>query len=165
MNLYEEFCIYDYEKSDAWLKKKGVPATAAAWVRSCEAVMTPTRWKPEKDAGQRVLVTPAYEQGRVVDLVAWLPAAPERWFLRRGENAILGIESLQESIVFRKPVVVHATPFDWIMADQAGCCPLTEDSMERFIGIEKIRARPGVGEKIRARLQLAFPVPELEEIT
>lgn len=59
-----------------------------------------------------------------IDLIAWTPANPDRWWWRTGQGAALGAEEIEKARTFEKPLLLHATPVDWVRAGGTGCCIL-----------------------------------------
>ncbi len=86
---------------------------------------------PKDQAGQPVVVLGVKDQdGELVDIVAWHPDAPERWFLRLGdETPILGAHALAVAAYYRRSVTLYPSPEKWLFArvrdrDHAAVCVL-----------------------------------------
>lgn len=54
----------------------------------------------------------------LVDLVAWFPDTPGKWWLRFGLVVFAGEEAVARASFFRKPLRLYETPLDWL---RAGC--------------------------------------------
>ena len=58
--------------------------------------------------------------GRMEDVVAWIPDAPGKWWLRRGVGVILGMEEIERCDYLHEPLHLFWTPADWLNADRRG---------------------------------------------
>ena len=58
--------------------------------------------------------------GRTEDIVAWLPTAPGRWWLRLRIGVILGLEEVERCDYLHEPLHLFWTPQDWLTADRRG---------------------------------------------
>ena len=73
------------------------------------------------------------QDGDLVDIVAWYSDAPEKWFLRLGDEApILGARALARSAYYRRSVTLYPSPEKWLFArvrdrDHAAVCVLDWD--------------------------------------
>jgi hypothetical protein len=54
----------------------------------------------------------------LIDMIAWRPDDPARWWYRTGEGDALGIDNLDLAHVEGWPISLHKTPLDWL---RAGC--------------------------------------------
>lgn len=52
--------------------------------------------------------------GRVIDIVAWLPAEPGRWWRRAGVLDVLGLGALALAELDGKPLRLYSTPAAWL---------------------------------------------------
>ena len=79
-------------------------------------------YKPDI-AGKWAAVVPVHDRfGELVDLCAWFPDKPGRWWLRlREPTPILGTEALAIAAAEGEPINLHGTPERWLIA-QAGAC-------------------------------------------
>jgi hypothetical protein len=66
--------------------------------------------------------------GDIVDLLAWNPASPGRWALRRGSATALGI--VQPQILDPAPVRVHGSPLGWFQSGGDGLALLSHQSVD-----------------------------------
>lgn len=89
--------------------------------------LTPSRseWEPDPE-GQTAYITPLFDDPEdprdTIDLLAWHPATPRMWALRRGLGTILGWTGPQ--YMEPPPVRVWRTPLDWFRHDCVGIAPL-----------------------------------------
>ncbi|MCH7833022.1 MAG: hypothetical protein IIC55_09155, partial [Proteobacteria bacterium] len=56
----------------------------------------------------------------LIDIMAFEPSNPARWYLRLGNAVLLGLHNARLAVFEESPVMVHATPLDWLRADCAG---------------------------------------------
>ncbi len=89
---------------------------------------------PKGQEGQPMVVLGIKDQdGELVDIVAWHPDTPERWYLRIGdETPILGAHALALAAYYSRPVTLYPTPEAWLYArlrarDQDAVCVLDWD--------------------------------------
>ena len=96
-----------------------------------------THYEPDADGIEAVMIAchaapPRLPDGRwrapneVVDLVAFRPADPSRWWSRRRLVAALGEETLSE--LSEEPVRVWRNPLHWLKAGAVGVCPVSTDT-------------------------------------
>lgn len=89
---------------------------------SCE------RWEPaEGEAGAtEVLILPVHEGETIIDLVAWRPDRPRRWWLRTGAGmgVVLGHQHHVTAQWEDTALLLHETPADWLAAGGEGACIL-----------------------------------------
>ncbi len=91
-------------------------------------------WMPEP-TGTPAFVLPAWtgpapsiycgvENPVLVDMIAWSPGAPTRWWYRTGEGAVLGVEHLDLAHVAGWPISFATTPLEWLHGNCHGACLL-----------------------------------------
>ncbi len=73
---------------------------------------------PTGQDGQPMVVLGIKDQdGELVDIVAWYSDAPERWYLRLGdETPILGAHALALAAYYSRPLTLYPTPEAWLYA-------------------------------------------------
>ena len=59
------------------------------------------------------------EHPLLIDLIAWRPDDPTRWWYRTGEGDALGIDNLDLAHTEGWPISFATTPLDWLRGD---CC-------------------------------------------
>ncbi len=86
---------------------------------------------PTGQDGQPMVVLGVKDQdGELVDIVAWYPTVPAKWYLRIGdETPILGAHALAMAAWYHRPVTLYPTPEAWLYArlrdrDQDAVCVL-----------------------------------------
>ena len=82
------------------------------------------------DEGRVRLVLPVYDDGELVDLVAFSTDTPHDTRLRTGEGWALGLERGIEEHQWDKLLVLHSSPLDWMRAGCGGLCILDWDAPE-----------------------------------
>ncbi len=60
----------------------------------------------------------------LIDMIAWRPDDPTRWWYRTGEGAALGIDNLNLAHTEGWPISFATTPLDWLRGDCRGACLL-----------------------------------------
>jgi len=74
--------------------------------------------------GAFVMGVNEHPQEGLVDLLAFQPSDPTRWWLRLGQGVILGLHNARLALFEENPVFVHATPLDWLRNDCQGVTAL-----------------------------------------
>ncbi len=77
------------------------------------AIVLACCWLSERTVWQEPLET-------LVDLVAWHPAEPDRWFLRRGTAAILNPEAIERAVFLEEPLFLWESPLQWLQCGMKG---------------------------------------------
>lgn len=72
--------------------------------------------------GRRSMVVPVYENGQLLDLVAFSTSTPDDWLLRTGAGLALGLIDGFEPHTWGASVHLHKTPMDWLRAGGDGLC-------------------------------------------
>lgn len=124
-------------------------------------------WSPD-EGGNRLLITPLVEGGIVVDLIAFDPKQPNAWFLRTGHGWALGADMIARAQNYwpdDAPLVLHATPLEWLGSGCEGACVTqwTDEARMTIRGIHACEVRSN--EFARAlRLELTRPprIPEIQ---
>ena len=122
---------------DALLIRYGIPATTMLDRLGVARVRVEgDHCEPDDDGAEVVLIAsfeapPRLPDGRwrapneVVDLIAFRPVEPGRWWSRRGIVAALGEESPPD--FSDDPVPVWRNPLAWLRAGATGICPVSPD--------------------------------------
>lgn len=84
---------------------------------------------PDGD-GFPALVVPVFEDGQLVDLVAFRTAEPERWWLRKGVGGLLGLYRGWSPYEWADNVLLHETPLKWLQAGGKDLCVVDWDATE-----------------------------------
>ncbi|MEX2628655.1 MAG: hypothetical protein WD341_01865 [Tistlia sp.] len=110
--------------------------------------------------GEPLLMVAAGEHDRrdggwlsIVDLVAWRPSAPQRWWRRTGAAGVLG--DLDDARFQPRPVLhLRASPLAWVRAGGQGATVLDwrADPRDLLSGFAEIRcSSPAVAERLARR--------------
>jgi len=91
----------------------------------CRAQFHGDLYEPAPD-GTPVIVTGVSEhpEEALVDIVAFKPSNPARWWLRLGQAVVLGLHNARLAAFKEEPILVHATPLDWLRAECQGAVVL-----------------------------------------
>ncbi len=66
----------------------------------------------------------AVEHPLLIDMIAWRPDDPARWWYRQGETAVLGIDHLDLAHVEGWPISFATSPAEWLRGNCHGACLL-----------------------------------------
>ncbi len=128
-----------------WLRNHGVPdAALLAWpgpvgatkIRPLECGL----WEPS-DTGRMAFIQPALVEGAystIIDLVAWFPANPAKFWLRTGLATVLGEGSMCFAYAREIPMPIWRTPQRWLRAHGWGL--VVFDWQYARIGLEQLSA-------------------------
>ncbi len=102
-------------------------------------------------------------EGRLADFVAYLLGAPGRWWLRRNELLILGVEEISRAEFYQRPLSLYETPHAWLLARGQGSCVLDwgVDLRGIFEGVPRVHCQ---SVELRERLRRSF-LKSLPKIT
>lgn len=110
----------------AWLRRQGVrgwsPLTGSIQRGNIEVHETLFDFGPN---GSPAFIHPIFDgDGDVIDLIAWRPSAPSRWWLRTGIATMLGEVAVHACYVHESPLRLHRTPLNWLRRSGWGAVPL-----------------------------------------
>lgn len=151
-----------------WLREHGVSDSAImGWPgpMGCSCIEThPMGMFDFSETGYRAFIQPILSGPDIIDLVAWFPSRPERWWTRRYSGNPLGIDQLDRAEIEGEPVLLHRTPLDRLRADGDGVVALdwkmTANQLRNIPVI--ITGDPDFGHEVRQRLtQPNMPCPEI----
>jgi len=92
-------------------------------------------YQPAEQGGRGMFVQPVLDSlDELVDVVAWHPDAPGRWFMRHEAAPIMGADIVEEAAFFGDILVVHPTPLEWLKAGGGGACVLDWDRAWFWLG-------------------------------
>ena len=75
--------------------------------------------------GEPAIVAKIHDaNGDLADLVAWQPERPGRWWLRRGDIAVLGAHAAAVANYHGDSIRLIGTPQDWFQSGGNGACVL-----------------------------------------
>ena len=79
--------------------------------------------------GEPAIVAEIHDaHGEIADFVAWQPEQQGRWWLRRGDIAVLGGHALAVAAYHGDKIRLWPTPQDWFRTRQLGVCILLWDA-------------------------------------
>lgn len=123
-------------------------------------------WQPASH-GPRCAVIAAIEEGIILDLIAFDPAAPDVWFIRTGNAWALGMDAVTE--VSRSwnggELLLHPTPLDWLKARGVGACVVnwTDDARRALRDLPAINvSSPKIAQALRLELSRPPRLPEIQ---
>ena len=112
--------------------------------------------------GPARVIQPIMSGGVIIDLVAWRTLQPDAWSLRVGTGWCLGEDNLFGDPA--KPVLMSATPLDWLRNGATGFCVLDWASPQIGVlrNVERIAAdRPELGKLLLHKLSRPERLPRL----
>ena len=130
----------------------------------CRAQFHDNTYSPAPD-GKPVIVMGVSEHPDegLIDLVAFEPSNPARWFLRLGNAVVLGLHNARLALFEESPVLVHGTPLDWLRADCRGVVVLdwTADILSRLEGYGCLAADRETGELLKKAFHRHINIPQV----
>ena len=102
----------------------------------------------------------------LVDIVAFEPSNPVRWYLRLGAAVVLGLHNARLAVFEESPVVAHATPLDWLRADCQGVVVLDwkRDVLSYLDGYGVIAADVATGKRLERAFHQHINIPPIKVI-
>jgi hypothetical protein len=116
------------------------------------------------DEGAPHLVLPVFEDGELVDLVAFTAQQPLAWLLRLGTGWSLGLIDGLERHSWQEEVRLWASPLDWLRADCDGLCVLdwTAPEVLELARLPSIRCQDKtLAERLREALSRPYRLPTI----
>ena len=111
--------------------------------------------------GNYAAILPVHDlEGDLVDLVAWFPDSPRRWWLRHRDDCfILGARALEVAAYFNDPIELQGTPQMWARSGGQGACVLRwdVDLSPWFEGVKRVDCHPVVAEHLRQNFRAWEP--------
>lgn len=133
----------------------------------CRAQFHGDLYEPTGADGEPVIVMGVSEHPdeQIIDLVAFQPSDPTRWWLRSGQGVVLGLHNARLAAFKEEPVFVHATPLDWLRAECQGVVVLdwTADILSRLDGYG-ILTDATTGKRLEQAFTRHFNFPQIKII-
>lgn len=110
------------------------------------------------------VLTPVYEGGEVIDLIAWRSERPMDWAWRTGLGWALGADEIRRDYwPGDPPLQLHATPLDWLRAGGLGLCVLDweADELEGLRHVHAIEADEWIAVRLRRALSKPRRLPTI----
>jgi len=124
--------------------------------------------------GAIIMATAIVTGGGYEDLLAFRPAAPDRWWLRNGVAKWLGEWELGRRLVTApihidppalmpshrtdEPLHIFSNPLEWLRAGCDGCVPLTPEAYADLIYVQTPLTFADIGHHERAQNLMRWPV-------
>ncbi len=108
--------ILDNTRFSAWWQKKHPTRALIDLVYTANIVVIDGKFDFDQ-TGFAAAILPIEKDGQLLDLVAWKPTEPDKWWMRCGVyHAYLGWDQLDEPL--------RATPHEWLYEGSVGHCKL-----------------------------------------
>lgn len=131
-------------------------------------------YQPHPDGWPAAILAVHDQAGAIIDLVAWNPESPGRWWRRLGRAQVLGAVEIDKASHFGVPLRLVATPDEWAMMHWPSSasiwpCACVVDWQHlnpqfTFTGVEIVTDLPGVAARIH-RAEAAISRRERLKIT
>lgn len=158
------FSALDHYRFEKWWKQKhpSVPlfypvAAAKITIKDSrfdfnhegkDAIILPVGREYDGGAGYPVVIE------EIDELVAWLPAAPDKLYFYTGRKGMtLGNLALNSAHVYGSRLTVRPTPLAWLEAACDGCVPMDGEAIDDLRGLKEIECPEPTGLRITERLQ------------
>jgi hypothetical protein len=112
-------------------------------------------YQPNPDGAPAVILGAADRAGELIDLVAWHPHQPGRWWLRTGAAVALGEVEIDRAGFLDLPLLLFATPSAWLWNhDREGRWPAacildwSADPRLIFTGVKILCDTPALAERL-----------------
>lgn len=109
------------QRTDEILGRYGVDGADTAPCCGLARIQITGKFFEPHDAGEYAVIVPIMEGDEMVDLLAFNPRRPEKWWCRIGSERLLGSTDNQ---LLGKPLHVFRTPLNWLRAGCDGVVPL-----------------------------------------
>lgn len=147
----------DGERFAAWWQR--VHPTRVLHMVPKSAPITPDGRGFEFDEGgiSAAILPVLDDAGEMVDMCAFEPLSPSRWWLWRGEGVDLNLEAVSHARAFRKPLIVAANPIEWLLSDCAASMPLRGCS--HLMGVARVQCDAATYARVEGDIRAAYSVP------
>ena len=102
----------------------------------------------------------------IIDLVAFEPSNPGRWYLRLGQAVVLGRHNARLALFEESPVFIHATPLDWLRANCQGAVVLDwkADLLSYLDGYGVLAADDVTQRRLHQKFKRHIHIPEVRVV-
>ncbi|WP_430429208.1 hypothetical protein [Parasphingorhabdus sp.] len=109
------------------------------------------------------IVQPVYDGGILIDIVAWRTTEPQKWLWRTGAAWALNMDTIAANSWQDEPLVIDATPLDWLRGGATGLCILNWDAPEirTLLRVQSISAEALIARQLRGILMKPLYFPEI----
>lgn len=91
-------------------------------------IQTTGNWyEPDPDGETSAIIAPVWSgdsYSMVMDLVAWFPDRPGKWWSRASIGDLMGWANFDYADIAGEPLTLAATPQSWLASNGEGCCVL-----------------------------------------
>lgn len=154
----------------AKLQALGIPGSTIATLGASTpigvgriATLPDLQFEPSEE-GKSHIILPVWEGQGVIDLVAFNPADPNRWYRRTGLAPLLNADEISQPRWDSGVIDVWATPLDWLRAGGSGVVILDYDDREivrQLAQCETIITDNMTARLIRLEFSRPRPVPRI----
>lgn len=124
-------------------------------------------WRPT-DGGSAVVLVPVSWGNHpwgfdLVDLVAFRPAEPSRWYFRSDMGDVLGLDAIDRAVITESPLILRVNPLEWLRAGATDAVILDWSSPIQFylLDVPQILTTPRTAARVRAALDGHGRCPEI----
>lgn len=152
------FNTLDSERFAAWWHRVNPARVLHQTVMSAPVTPDGKRFSLD-EGGISAAILPVFDwQGVMVDMCAFEPLSPTRWWLYTGEGVDLNLNAVAHARGFRKPLTVCATPMEWLLEDCTASMPLRK--CDHLMGVSRVVCDDAVYERVQSDIRAAYPVPD-----
>ncbi|NQV94379.1 MAG: hypothetical protein HQ482_04490 [Sphingomonadales bacterium] len=109
------------------------------------------------------IVQPVFDSDTMIDIVAWRTTEPQKWLWRTGAAWALNTDTIAANSWQDEPLVIDATPLDWLRGGATGLCILNWDAPEirTLLRVQSISAEALIARQLRGVLMKPLYFPEI----
>lgn len=140
----------------------GVPESTTIMLGCCTIETDGDLFTPA-EAGRPCVICPVIDGGEVIDLCAFRPSEPHRWWLRLGGHWAIGADALDRLGVGQE-MSVYRTPLDWLRAGapETGLCIFDwQLAARKLSGVQLLADSLEHGHELARRLTLPEVRPSI----
>ena len=110
------------------------------------------------------IVQPVFDDGVMIDIVAWRTVDPQSWLWRTGSAWALNTDAIAANSWQDEPLSIDATPLDWLRNGATGLCILNWDAPEirQLLRVKAIAADQHIARQLRAALLKPAYFPDIQ---
>ena len=110
------------------------------------------------------MVQPVFDDGAIIDIVAWRTTEPQNWLWRTGAAWALNTDAIAANSWGNAPLSIDATPLDWLRNGATGLCILNWDAPEirQLLRVKSINADGHIARQLRGSLMKPAYFPEIQ---
>jgi hypothetical protein len=110
------------------------------------------------------MVQPIFDDGVMIDIVAWRTTEPQNWLWRTGAAWALNTDEIAANSWHDAPLAIDATPLDWLRNGASGLCILNWEAPElrQLLRVKSISAVPHIARQLRGALMKPAYFPDIQ---